>query len=209
MKRLGMAVGAVLLVAACSESPAGPAAAELALAQEAEGLVVQAVATVHGNYVGWLERLIGTLRTTDDPEARAFLEEAQRNREAALQARREGRFEEARRYHELAFRAVLAAVIDVYPDAPVRAGVLVDEAVARIEQRLGDREAPRIRRILAHVKELRELAQASEDPVTELALNLRCVQILHRLVHHVRFVQAHEHDRVADGEMQGTPVPGR
>lgn len=209
MKRLGSAAAAALLLAACSDNPAGPTAGELALAQEAQALVAQEVASVQGNYVGWLARLLSTLRTTDDVEARGFLEDARAFREQALAARRAGNFEEARRLNEQAFRAVLAAVIELYPDAPERTGTLVDNAVARIEQRLGDREAPRIRRILAHVKELREQATASDDAVTALALNLRSIQILHRLVHHLQFVRDHERDRVADDEMQETPVPGR
>jgi hypothetical protein len=82
----------------------------------------------------------------------------------------------------------------------------VDQIVTQIEQRLGDREAPRIRAILAHVKDLRaqaDAALAGGDTVTALALNLRGMQILHRLVEHVR--DRHEdHDGVADSEMQGT-----
>lgn len=206
MKRLGTIAVAAVMLAACSENPAGISADELLLAQESQDLVVQEVASVHGNYVGWLARLLDTLRTTDDPEARAFLEQAHAYRDSALEARRAGRFEAARHYHELAFRAVLAAVIEIYPNAPERTGLLVDAAVARIEARLGDREAPRIRRILNHVKELRELANATDDPVTELALNLRSIQILHRLVHHVRYVRDNEHDVVADQEMQEAPL---
>lgn len=206
MKRLGTMVVATLLLTACGESPAGPASAELALAQEAQDMVVQDVASLHHDYFGWLGRLVAALRNTDDPEARAFLEDAHAYHDSATAARRAGDFAAARHYFELAFRSVLSAVIEVYPNAPARTGELVDNVVARIETRLGDREAPRIRRILAHVKELRAQADAVDDPVTELALNLRCVQILHRLVHHVRFVGDHEHDRVADDEMQETPV---
>jgi uncharacterized membrane protein len=82
----------------------------------------------------------------------------------------------------------------------------VDNVVERIEARLGDREAPRIRRILAHVTELRAEAEAVDDPVTQLAINLRCVQILHRLVHHIRYVPQPDHDREADREMHEAPV---
>jgi hypothetical protein len=206
MKRFGtMAVAAVLLTA-CAENPAGPAASELALAQEAQDLVSQDVAALHHDYVGWLARLIAAVRSSDDPEARTFLEQAHAYHDSAVAARRAGDFEAARHYFQLGFRAVLSAVIEVFPNAPQRTGELVDNVVARIETRLGDREAPRIRRILAHVKELRAEADAVDDPMTQLALNLRCVQILHRLVHHVRFVRPVDHDRVADGEMQEAPV---
>jgi len=207
MKRLGITAAAVALgLAACTNDVAGPSASELVLAQESQLLVEREVSSTHDNYLGWLGRLLAELRNTDDPEARAFLEQARALREQAAAARAAGNFDEARRLYEEAFRAVLSAVIELHPDAPARTGALVDAAVARIKERLGDREAPRIRRILAHVEELRALAKAADSPVTALALNLRAIQILHRLVHHVRSVGEREHDRVADDEMQNTPV---
>ena len=45
-------------------------------------------------------------------------------------------------------------------------------------------------------------ALAGGDEVRALALNLRSIQILHRLVEHVRDRHA-DHDEVADAEMQG------
>jgi hypothetical protein len=206
MKRWGFAVLAgALATGACADNLSGPSADELALAQDAQLLVEQEVASSHGNYAGWLFRLLDTLRTTDDPEARAFLEQAHAYHDSARAERMAGHFDAARHYNELAFRSVLSAVIEIFPNAPDRAGALVDSAVARIERRLGDREAPRIRRILAHVKELRELANAADTPVTELAINLRAIQILHRLVFHLR-VADRDHDRMADDEMQATPL---
>jgi hypothetical protein len=189
MKRFASIAAATLLLAACSESP-----------------VAADVASQHHDYFGWLGRVLTALRTTDDPEARAFLEQARAYHDSAAAALRAGNRDAARHYFELGFRAVLSAVVEVFPNAPTRTGELVDGVVARIETRLGDREAPGIRRILAHVKELRAQATASDDPVTQLAINVRCIQILHRLVHHVRDVREGEHDRVADGEMQEAPV---
>ena len=206
MKRFGTIAVASLLLAACTDNPAGPGTAELILAQDAQELVEQDVAIHHHDYFGWLGRLITALRTTDDPEARAFLEQAHAYHDSAAAARLAGDYEAARHYFQLAFRAVLSAVIEVFPNAPQRSGELVDGIIARIETRLGDRDAPRIRRILAHVKELREQAEAVDDPVTQLAINVRCTQILHRLVHHLRFVSDADRDRVADGEMQEAPV---
>ncbi len=206
MKRFATIAAAGLLLVACSDNPAGPANAELALAQEAQDLVSQDVATLRHDHFGWLARLLAALRTTEDPEALAFLDQARAYHDSAAAARRAGDFEAARNYYRLAFRAVLSAVIEVFPNAPQRTGELVDNAVARIETRIGDREAPRIRRILAHVKELRAEADAVDDPVTQLAINLRCVQILHRLVHHIQWVRAVDHDRVADQEMQEAEV---
>ena len=206
MKRIATIAAAGLLLVACAENPMSPAEAELALAQEAQDMVSQDVSSLHHDYFGWLARLFAALRNTEDPEALAFLEQAKAYHDSAAAARHAGEYEAAREYYRLAFRAVLSAVIEVFPNAPQRTGELVDNAVARIEARLGDREAPRIRRILAHVKELRAEAEAVDDPVTQLAINLRCVQILHRLVHHIRFVPPPDHDRVADREMDETPV---
>jgi len=103
---------------------------------------------------------------------------------------------------------VLCAIVEVFPNAPERTGLAVDNAIARIENFLGDREAPRIRAILAHVQELRDQADAalaSGDKVTALALNLRGIQILHRLVEHVRDRHG-DHDGVADGEMEDAGI---
>jgi hypothetical protein len=111
----------------------------------------------------------------------------------------------ARQLWRESFLKVLCAVIEVFPNAPERTGLAVDQAIVRIETLLGGRDAPRIRLVLAHVKELRaeaDRALAAGDKVTALALNLRGIQILHRLVEHIR--DAHrDHDEVADSEMQG------
>jgi len=99
---------------------------------------------------------------------------------------------------------VLSAVIEIFPNAPERTGLAVDNAIDRIEKFLGGRDAPRIRAVLAHVKELRvqaDQAFVGGDKVTALALNLRAMQILHRLVEHVRYAD-HNHDDVADQEME-------
>jgi hypothetical protein len=207
MKRLGMTAAlTALALAACTQDVAGPSTSELALAQESQLLVEAEVARTHDHYLGWLARLLAELRNTDDPEARAFLEQARQLHQQAAAARAAGNFEEARRLHEQAFRAVLSAVLELHPDAATRTGTFVDNVIQRIEDRLGDREAPRIRRILAHVVELRTQAKATDNAVTALALNLRAIQILHRLVHHVRSVGDRDHDRVADEEMQHEPV---
>ena len=206
MKRLGILTAATMVALAACADPTGVSNDELALAQQSQLLVEAEVSRTHDNYLGLLGRLLAELRNTDDPEARAFLDEARALHEQAAAARAAGNFEEARRLHEQAFRAVLSAVLELHPDAPARTGALVDDVIARIKARLGDREAPRIRRILAHVEELRADAKASDSPVTALALNLRAIQILHRLVHHVRDIGDRDHDRVADDEMQQEPV---
>jgi hypothetical protein len=109
-----------------------------------------------------------------------------------------------RKYARLAFRSVLAAVIAIFPDAPAKAAAAADTVIARVEKFLGDKDAPHIRALLAHVDTLRHEADSSlaaDDSVSALALNLRSIQILHRLVEHVS--DRHEdHDEVADAEME-------
>ena len=203
-RHMTVALAAMLVAAGCSQDPMGAANNELVLAEQAQ-LIAQDVATSTGaDCAGWWQRLRDTLRTTDDPEARAFLDQAVAYRDSARTALEGGDTTAARAYWRLAFRSVLSAVIEIFPNAPERTGLAVDQAIVRIERFLGGRDAPRIRAILGHVKELRARADsafASGDKVTALALNLRGMQILHRLVEHIR--DAHrDHDAVADSEMQ-------
>jgi hypothetical protein len=204
-KTMTAAALAVLVTAACSQDPAGMSTNELVLAQDAQTITQNVINTSGGTHEWWLGRLLDTLRTTDDPEALAFLAQARAYRDSARTAFAAGDTAGARGYARLAFRAVLSAVIEIFPNAPERTGLVVDEAIVRIERFLGGRDAPRIRAILGHVKALRASADAAfaeGDKVTALALNLRGIQILHRLVEHVR--EAHrDHDEVADSEMEG------
>lgn len=197
------ALGAALMLIGCSEPPAAPVD-EMMLAQQAQVIAADVAATTGAYHEGWIRRLLEALRDTEDPEALAFLEQAREYRRQAHEAFEAGDLAAAREFHRLAFRAVLSAVIEVFPDAAARTGAAVDQILDRIEQRLGDRDAPRIRRVLAHVRELREEADAAleaGDPVTALALNLRGFQILHRLVNHLRNRTDDRPDPVADAEM--------
>lgn len=203
-KHMTAALGAMLVAAACNQDPTGVSTSELVLAQQAQGIAQDVAASSGTNTEGWWRRLRDTLRTTDDPEALAFLDQAAAYRDSARAALEGGDTTAARAYWRLAFRSVLSAVIEIFPNAPERTGLAVDQAIVRIERFLGDRDAPRIRAVLGHVKQLRARADeafASGDKVTALALNLRGMQILHRLVEHIR--DAHgDHDAVADAEMQ-------
>ncbi len=205
-KRMTIALAALTFAAACSQDPTGAATNELVLAQSAQTIADNVAASPTGgtNCEGWFRRLLDTLRTTDDPEARAFLAAARANRDSAWAALQAGDTAAARAYRRTAFRDVLSAVIELFPNAPERTGLAVDNAIDRIEQFLGGRDAPRIRAILAHVKELRveaDQAFVGGDKVTALALNLRAMQILHRLVEHIRYAN-HDHDNTADSEME-------
>lgn len=204
-KRMTIALAALTFAAACSQDPTGGTTNELVLAQSAQTIADNVAASPSGatNCEGWFRRLLDTLRTTDDPEARAFLEAARANRDSAWAAFQAGDTAAARVYRRTAFRDVLSAVIELFPNAPERTGLAVDNAIDRIEKFLGGRDAPRIRAILAHVKDLRvqaDQAFVGGDKVTALALNLRAMQILHRLVEHIRD-NHRDHDAVADSEM--------
>lgn len=207
-QRLAGVLLAGLTVTGCSESPTAPLrdSAEIAAALQVQSVSQQVAATTTATAEGWIGRLLDTLRPTDDPEALALLAQARTYREAARQAREAGRLEEARDYARRAFHAVLGAVIEIYPNSPARTGAAVDNALGRIEARLGTVEAPRVRRVLVHVRELRNAADralARGDAVTALALNLRSMQILHRLVRHIRNRTDGAPDGVADDEMHG------
>ena len=209
LRKLAPAVVLAVLVAACSQDVVGPASSEMVLAQESEIIAHEVGTRTGATHDRWIGRLLDTLRTTDDPEALAFVAEARAWRDSARVAYEAGDFEAARRYRHLSFIALLSAVVEIYPNAPARTGLAVDEAIARIENHLGDREAPRIRRVLAHVRELRTLADAAlanGEPVQALALNLRAMEILHRLVQHLR--DGTNHDRDADGRMEGSVTLG-
>jgi hypothetical protein len=207
-RRMTVAVAALLFAAACQHEPTGGGATtnEVMLAQNAQIIADNVAASREGgtNCEGWFRRVVDTLRSTDDPVALAYLDSARINRDSARAAWERGDTTAARAFRKAAFRDLLSAVIELFPNAPERTGAAVDTAVARIEQFLGDRDAPRIRALLAHVKDLRAQADSAlgaGDKVTALALNLRSMQILHRLREHVE--EHHEdHDEVADGEME-------
>jgi len=205
-KRMTIALAALMFAAACSQDPTGAASNELMLAQNSQTIADNIAASPTGGTTceGWFRRVVDTLRTTNDPVAIAYLDSARINRDSAWAARQRGDTAAAHAFRRAAFRDVLSAVIELFPNAPERTGAAVDTAVAHIEKFLGDRDAPRIRAILAHVKDLRTQAVAAltaGDKVTALALNLRSLQILHRLVEHVRD-NHRDHDEVADGEME-------
>jgi hypothetical protein len=207
LKRVTVATAAMLFLAACSQDPTSAGSSnELVLAQNSQTIADNVAASTGGmNCDGLLRRVIDTLRTTDDPVARAYLDSARINRDSAWAAFQRGDTAAARAFRKAAFRDVLSAVIELFPNAPQRTGAAVDSAVAKIETFLGDRVAPRIRAVLAHVDSLRAQADAAlgaGDGVTALWLNLRSMQILHRLVEHVRD-ERHDHDGVADNEMEG------
>jgi hypothetical protein len=207
-KQMAVVIAAMFMATACNQDPTGVSPSELTLAQNAQVIAQDVSASTGTTHERWVRRLLDTLRTTDDPEALAFLQQARDYRAAARAALEAGDTATARADWRLAFRAVLSAVIEIFPNAPERTGLAVDQAIVRIENFLGGRDAPRIRLILAHVKDLRAQADqafAGGDKVTALALNVRGMQILHRLVEHVR-ERHRDHDEVADAEMEAVGI---
>lgn len=203
-KRMTIAIAAGLVAAACSQDLTAPSSQELVLAQQSQAIALDVATTTETRHEDWLRRLFSALRNSDDPEAQACLAEARALGQQARAAFEAGDRVLARQLLHQSFLKVLCAVVEVFPNAPERTGLAVDEAISRIEARLGDRDAPRIRAVLAHVKELRaqaDQALAGGDKVGALALNVRSIQILHRLVEHIRDMHR-DHDEVADHEME-------
>ena len=205
-RRTTLAIAVLVFAAACQHEPTANATDEVTLAQNAQIIADNVAASRTGgtNWEGWVHRVIDTLRTTDDPIALAYLDSARLNRDSALAAFQRSDTAAVRAFLKAGFRDVLSAVIELFPNAPELTGAAVDTAVARIESFLGTRDAPRIRAILAHVKDLRaraDSALAAGDKVTALALNVRAMQILHMLREHVEAHHA-DHDAVADREME-------
>jgi len=209
-KRLTVAVAALVFAAACQHEPtAALTSNELVLAQNGQIIADNVAASTTGgtNFEGWFRRALDTLRTTDDPVAKAYLDSAAINRDSAFAARMRGDTAAARAFLRAAFRDVLSAVIELFPNAPQQTGAAVDSVVAKIDSLIGSQPAPRIRRLLAHIDTLRASADSAlkaGDKVTALALNLRSMQILHRLVEHVEHAEdsGRDHDEMADHEME-------
>src|SRR6266487_4178102 len=116
-KRMTITLAALTLVAvgACNQDPTGAGTNELVLAQNAQSIADNVAATPGGGTTceGWFRRLLDTLRTTDNPVARAYLDSARANRDSAWAAFQAGDTAAARAYRRTAFRDVLSAVIEI------------------------------------------------------------------------------------------------
>src|SRR5258705_1736686 len=160
-KQMTIALAAVALfaVSACNQDPTSSTGGsnELVLAQNAQSIANSIAATpgTGTTWEGWVRRLLDTLRTTDDPEARAFLDSARMNRDSAWAAWQRGDTAAARAFRGAAFRDVLSAVIELFPNAPEPTGAALGTAIARLQNFPGDRGPSRNRAILCHAKDLR------------------------------------------------------
>jgi len=108
-KQMTIALAAVALfaVGACNQDPTSSTGGsnELVLAQNAQSIANSVAATPGAGttWEGWVRRLLDTLRTTDDPEARAFLDSARMNRDSAWAAWQRGDTAAARAFRRAAF----------------------------------------------------------------------------------------------------------
>jgi hypothetical protein len=183
------ALGLTVLVAgACDSGTLEPLEEEsLALSLSGDGIeVMEGHQARPGN---WVQRLIRGINQQGSTEAIALLEQARTLRGEAREARVAGDSELFLSLMEQSKASLFEAVILTFPDAPERTGNAVDEAIARITERLGDRDAPRISEVLAEATELRVqavAALAAGDDLTALDLNFQASRMLTRMVHFIR-----------------------
>ena len=200
--RIALLLVLPLAVAACSKEVTAPVTSEPLLAQQSQGIADEVLSSTRTTFESLLQHTLDALHHHPDAEAQACLDQARDLHHQARTAHDAGDLELAAQLAHQSFLKVLCAVVEVFPDAPARTGLAADEAIARIEHWLGNREAPHIRQVLAHVKELRSEAVeevGAGNDVEALALNLRAIQILHRLANHLS--EHHDHDDVANSEL--------
>lgn len=184
-----------LTLAACSKEPVSTAMDEALTGPEAQLAANFAAAADNTGRrersitALLLHRFFGELRAHDNPEARQLLAQSRALADSGRAAAQAGDRVAARSYFQAAHEALFDAVALVLPDAYERTGTVVDDIVARITARLGDRQAPRIRRVLSLVTELRTAAGAAAAAGDEghgLALNARALDILRALHRHLQ-----------------------
>lgn len=128
------------------------------------------------------------LRAHPNTEAQALVDQSRALADSGRAARDAGDLDAARRYFIAAHETLFDAVVIVLPWAYERTGAVVDTILARITARLGDRDAPRIRRVLGVITQVRADAQAAaaSDEGHALALNMRALDMLRRLQEHLQ-----------------------
>jgi hypothetical protein len=181
---------------ACAREPAGTTdqpgdsltpAAEASLAADF-GAYADSTAARHGAPMHRLmEAFFHALRANPNPEAESLLAVSRALADSGRAARQAGDTAAARQYWIAAHELLFDAVVLVLPEAYERTGAVVDTIVARLLERLGDRDAPRIRAALERVQQLRAEAAAAAptDEGHALALNMRALTILQHLREHL------------------------
>lgn len=199
------ALGLVALVAgACDSGTLDPLEEEaLALSLSGDGIeVMEGRQARPGN---WVQRLIHGIREQGNEEALALLEQARTLRGEARDARAAGDETLFLSLMEESKQALFGAIILTFPEAPERTGSAVDAAIARITEKLGDRDAPRIRDVLASVIDLRvqaEAALAAGEDLVALDLNFQASRMLTRMVYFIRNSER-SGDRLSGGGPRG------
>ena len=180
--------------AACSrESPiptdASVPASEASLALNLAGSADSAARVGQSTLDLVLRAVRAALAQQDNPRARALLEQSRVQADSGRAAAQAGNRDAARRYFEAAHNLLFRAVVQVLPNVGQRIGAQVDTIRARMLLRLDTAAAPRIRRVLGFVADLRtqaDAAAAAGDLAKALGLNIRAMDTLRALQQHLQ-----------------------
>jgi len=136
-----------------------------------------------------LQAVRAALAQQDNPRARALLDQSRVLADSGRAAAQAGNRDAARRYFEAAHDLLFRAVVQVLPNVSHRIGAHVDTIRARMLVRLDTAAAPRIRRVLGFVADLRtraDAAAAAGDLARELGLNIRAMDTLRAMQQHLQ-----------------------
>jgi hypothetical protein len=196
MRRIAVASTLVIFAAfaACSrESPiptdASVPASEASLALNLAGSADSAARVGQSTLDLVLQAVRAALAQQDNPRARALLDQSRALADSGRTAAQAGNRDAARRYFAAAHDLLFRAVVQVLPNVGRRIGAHVDTVRARMLIRLDTAAAPRIRRVLGFVADLRTQAGAAAvagDPAKELGLNIRAMDTLRGLQQHLQ-----------------------
>ena len=196
MRRIAVASTLVILAAfaACSrESPiptdASVPASEASLALNLAGSADSAARAGQSTLEHVLQAVRASLAQQDNPRARALLDQSRAQADSGRAAAQAGNRDAARRYFAAAHDLLFRAVVLVLPNVGQRIGAQVDTIRARMLVRLDTAAAPRIRRVLGFVADLRrqaDAAAAAGDLAKALGLNIRAMDTLRALQQHLQ-----------------------
>jgi len=197
MRRIAVAsaVLAVAVFAACGREARIPTdkgdltGPEASLAASLSGTADSIAQRERGTMDLIIQAFFNALRQSDNPGARALVERSRALADSGRAAARVGDRETARRYFEAAHETLFDAVVLVLPNVNLRLAASVDTIRARVLARLDTAAAPRIRRVLGFVAELRGRADAAlgaGDEGKALTLNVRAMETLRMMHRHLQ-----------------------
>jgi hypothetical protein len=199
-------------LAACAKEPTGARGA--ATTPQAEATLATSFASYADSTAerngapmpNLIDAFFRELRAHPNAQAQALVDKSRALADSGRAARDAGDMDTARRYFMAAHETLFDAVVIVLPNAYERTGAVVDTILARITERLGDRDAPRIRRALGVITQVRADAQAAaaSDEGHALALNMRALDMLRRLREHLQ----HPGGPGLPGDQGQGPPPG-